>query len=245
MLLFPDTFTNFFDPSVGRAAVAVLSALGYRVEVPTAPLCCGLTWMSTGQLGMARRALRRTLGVLKPWIDEGVVIVGLEPSCTALLRTDATELLPSDPIAARVGGATRTFAEVLAAHPGGLGGGSGTGGAVAERSPRRAMAQVHCHQYADLGFDADRAVLAQLGVEVDVLDAGCCGLAGNFGFERDHYAVSMACAERSLLPAVRGADAGVDLLADGFSCRTQVRQATTGRPLHLAEYVAAAWDLPV
>jgi len=263
VLVFPDSFTNYFDPAVGRAAVSVLEALGYRVEVPTQPVCCGLTWMSTGQVGMAGRVLRRTLGVLRPWLDDGVDIVGLEPSCTALLRTDATELLADVPLAGRVGPATRTFAEVLAARAGDLVAAPGMDlmappgdlaaplGGVAAPSrralgapPWQAMAQVHCHQYADLGFDADRAVLAELGVDVEVLDAGCCGLAGNFGFEKGHYEVSMACAERKLLPAVRGAGDEVAILADGFSCRTQLRQATTRRPVHLAELVAEAWGLP-
>ncbi|HWG73222.1 MAG TPA: FAD-linked oxidase C-terminal domain-containing protein [Acidimicrobiales bacterium] len=240
VVVLPDTFTNFFDPSVGQAAVRVLEALGYRVEVPTRPVCCGLTWLSTGQLGMARRALGRTARVLRPWVDDGVALVGLEPSCTALLRADAIDVLPDDPTVARLGGVTRTLAEIVAAHPGGVPAGIARAG---HQDGRRALAQVHCHQHADLGFDPDRAVLERVGVDLEVLDAGCCGLAGNFGFEKGHYAVSMACAERGLLPAVRTAGQDVDVLADGFSCRTQVRQATTRRPVHLAELLADVWGL--
>jgi Fe-S oxidoreductase len=106
---------------------------------------------------------------------------------------------------------------------------------------RRAIAQTHCHQHAVMGYDADRALLERTGVQVEVLDSGCCGLAGNFGFERGHYDVSIACAERVLLPAVRRADPQTLLLADGFSCRTQVEQAGTGRRgIHLAELLASA-----
>jgi FAD/FMN-containing dehydrogenase/Fe-S oxidoreductase len=236
LLLWPDTFTNHFDPGIAAAAVSVLEALGYEVELPPRAVCCGLTWVSTGQVGPARRVLRRSLRTIGPWLAAGVPVVGLEPSCTAALRTDAAELLPDDPLVPAVAGGVRTFAELLAEHADELrarcAGGS------------RAMVQVHCHQHADLGFEADRTVLAALGVEADVLDSGCCGLAGNFGFERGHYAVSMAAAERVLLPAVRAAAPEVTVLADGFSCRTQLRQATTREPVHLAQLTAHALGLP-
>jgi FAD/FMN-containing dehydrogenase/Fe-S oxidoreductase len=226
LLLFPDTFTNFFDPSVGRAAVAVLEAAGYRVQVPAGPVCCGLTWLSTGQLGTARRVLAATARRLRPWLEAGVEVVGLEPSCTGLLRVDSADLTPWDPAVASLAQATRSLAQVL-------------DGAddlpVSPGSRRRALAQVHCHQYAEWGFDADLRVLDRLGVDTEVLDSGCCGLAGNFGFERGHYSVSMACAERVLLPAVRRADPEVAVLADGFSCRTQIRQGSGRAPVHLAE----------
>jgi FAD/FMN-containing dehydrogenase/Fe-S oxidoreductase len=234
LLLWPDTFSNFFDPTVAQAAVGALEHLGYRVEVPGAPVCCGLTWMSTGQLGMARRVLTRTLRTLRPWIEAGVPVVGLEPSCTEMLRVDAAEVLGHDDLATSLGAAVRSLAQVLDAHPGGL--------PVPVRTSR-AMAQVHCHQHAGPGFDTDRGVLTTLGVETEVLDSGCCGLAGNFGFEAGHYDVSQACAERVLLPAVRSAAPDVDVLADGFSCRTQIRQGSSGRPLHLAQIAARAWGL--
>ncbi len=227
LLLWPDTFTNHFDPQVAHAAVEVLDRLGYRVEVPDRPVCCGLTWYSTGQLGPARRVLRRSVEVLRPWLRDGVPVVGLEPSCTAMLRAEADQLLPGTGLPAAV----RTFSEVLAGH--------------VDRLPRlgseqRALVQVHCHQHADLGFADDSAVLAGLGVQAEVLDSGCCGLAGNFGFERGHYEVSMACAERVLLPRVRAADPEVAVLADGFSCRTQLRQAGQREPMHLAQLAAMA-----
>jgi FAD/FMN-containing dehydrogenase/Fe-S oxidoreductase len=236
VLLWPDTFSNFFDPQVAQAAVAALEHLGYQVEVPGQAVCCGLPWMSTGQLGIARRVLRRSLRVLRPWLDAGVPIVGLEPSCTAMLRADVLELLGDDPDASRLANAVRSFAELLESHPGGL------------PEPIRsgtAMAQVHCHQHAEWGYDADRAILKSLGFDARVLDSGCCGLAGNFGFEAGHYEVSQACAERVLLPAVRQADDGTEVLADGFSCRTQVRQGAQVEPLHLAQLAARAWDLQI
>ena len=231
VLLWPDTFTNGFDPALGKDAVAVLESLGYRVEIPDKPVCCGLTWVSTGQLGVAKRVLRRTVRVLKPWLDAGVPVVGLEPSCTALFRGELTELLPDDPDAAALARRTTTFAELLANHVDDL----------QVRNPgQRALVQVHCHQHADLGYTADRKVLRALGVDAEVLDSGCCGLAGNFGFEKGHYEVSMACAERVLLPAIRAAGDDVAVLADGFSCRTQVRQASEREPVHLAQLAARA-----
>jgi Fe-S oxidoreductase len=234
VLLWPDTFTNAFDPDIAMDAVAVLESLGYQVEIPPRPVCCGLTWVSTGQLGTARRVLRRTLATLRPWLDAGVPVVGLEPSCTALFRGDLDHLLPGDPAAARLRELTVTFAELLSRH---------TDEFVVRRPGQRALVQVHCHQHAEMGSTADAAVLAALGVDAEILDSGCCGLAGNFGFEKGHYEVSMACAERVLLPAVRAADEKVALLADGFSCRTQVRQAGEREPVHLAQLAARALGL--
>ncbi|MDT7574222.1 MAG: hypothetical protein QOH17_555 [Pseudonocardiales bacterium] len=236
VLLWTDTFSSSFDPAVVRSAVAVLTALGYTVELPPRTVCCGLTWTTTGQVATARRVLGRSLGVIKPWLDEGVPVVGLEPSCTAALRADAAELLPGHPLVSRLEAGVRTFAELLAEHADEL-------RAAVVAPAGRALVQVHCHQHAELGADADRAVLAALGADAEVLDSGCCGLAGNFGFEKGHYEVSMACAERVLLPAVRAADPDVTVLADGFSCRTQLRQADTREPLHLAQLAARALGL--
>jgi Fe-S oxidoreductase/FAD/FMN-containing dehydrogenase len=231
LVLWPDTFTNHLTPSVGRAAVEVLEAAGWRVTVPRQPLCCGLTWISTGQLGVARRVLRRTVSALAPYLQRGALIVGLEPSCTAVFRSDAGDLLPGDRDVERLRAQTVTLAEVLMNH---------TDGWTPPQLGGQAIAQTHCHQHAVLGYDADQELLRAAGIDVDVLDAGCCGLAGNFGFEAGHYDVSMACAERALLPAVRAAAPGTMVLADGFSCRTQIEQAGTGRvPAHLAEVLAA------
>jgi Fe-S oxidoreductase len=233
VLLWPDTFTDHFSPRVGQAAVQVLEAAGYRVELPDQPVCCGLTWISTGQLGTARRVLRRTVDHLAPLVeaDGGLALVGLEPSCLAVLRRDALELLgPDEPAAAAVAGAASTLAEVLAGTPGwrppDLGG-------VA------VVAQPHCHQHAVLGWEADRDLLARAGCQLTAV-GGCCGLAGNFGAERGHYDVSVAVAETALLPAVRAAGPDTVLLADGFSCRTQLDHLAGRHALHLAELLASA-----
>jgi len=211
--------------------VEVLEAAGWRVIVPAQPLCCGLTWISTGQLATARRVLRRTVRFLAPYLRRGVMVVGLEPSCTAVFRSDARELMPGDRDVQRLRQQTVTLAELLREH---------TDGWQPPRLSGHAIAQTHCHQHAIMGYDADQALLRAAGVDLDVLDAGCCGLAGNFGFEAGHYEVSRACGERVLLPAVRDASAGTLVLADGFSCRTQIEQGDTGRvPVHLAEVLAA------
>jgi FAD/FMN-containing dehydrogenase/Fe-S oxidoreductase len=232
VVLWPDTFTNYFHPEVGQAAVAVLEDAGFTVEVPAKPVCCGLTWISTGQLGTARRVLRRAIAALRPALDAGQQVVVLEPSCAAVFRSDAAELL-GPKLAGRLAQQTKTLAEVLhEAH-----------WQPAVRGERdreaKAIAQVHCHQHAIMGFDADIAVLRASGVDVDVLDTGCCGLAGNFGFERGHYEVSVGCAERGLWPAVASAGAGTAILADGFSCRTQIEAGRLGREgVHLAQLLA-------
>ncbi|UBU17458.1 FAD-binding and (Fe-S)-binding domain-containing protein [Nonomuraea gerenzanensis] len=235
VVLWADTFSNNFDPRVGRAAVEVLEAAGFEVHVPPVTLCCGLTWISTGQLGIARRVLARSVRALLPWAEAGVPVVGLEPSCTAVFRSDGPELLNTAQTRL-VSERTLTLSELLE-HRAPDWRPSSAGGSV--------LAQVHCHQSAVMGYDADRAVLARFGFRTRVLDSGCCGQAGNFGFEREHYDVSVACAEQGLWPAVRSAGPMEAILADGFSCRTQIAAARTGREgRHLAEILAAALTRP-
>jgi FAD/FMN-containing dehydrogenase/Fe-S oxidoreductase len=237
VILWPDTFSNNFHPEVARAAVTVLERAGFSVEVPGRPLCCGLTWISTGQLGMAGRMLRRTIRALRPALRAGVPVVVLEPSCAAVFRSDAAELLGSDD-ARLLADRTRTLAELLT-EAGWLPGGVLEGLSREGAHTRRAIAQVHCHQHAIMGFDPDTEILRRCGVDVEVLDTGCCGLAGNFGFERGHFEVSAACAERGLWPAARSADPDTVVLADGFSCRTQLAAGRTGRDgVHLAQLLA-------
>ncbi len=232
VVLWPDTFTNHLNPAIGKAAVDVLTHAGYQVVMPSEPVCCGLTWISTGQLDTATKVLRRTLRILEPHLRAGTPIVGLEPSCTAVFRNDARDLLPGDRDAARLTAQTVTLAELLHRH---------TPGWEPPQLARHAIAQTHCHQHAVMGFDADTELLRGMGLDVDVLDVGCCGLAGNFGFEKGHYDISRAVGEQGLLPAVRHAAADVLVMADGFSCRTQIEQGDTGRtPVHLAEVLAAA-----
>ncbi|MGA5897085.1 FAD-binding and (Fe-S)-binding domain-containing protein [Streptomyces venetus] len=236
VLLWPDTFTNHFHPHIGRAAVALLEHAGWRVELPTEPLCCGLTWISTGQLGIAERVLTRTVRHLAEHVRAGGLVVALEPSCTAVFRSDAAELFPGDRDVRRLREQTVTLAELLIEHSPGY-----EPPKVPERSAR-ALAQVHCHQHAVLGWDADRELLRRAGVDAERLEAGCCGLAGNFGFERGHLDVSEACAERVLLPRLRAEEAQTVVLADGFSCRTQIHELDSGghEGVHLAELLASA-----
>ncbi|HEY9244654.1 MAG TPA: FAD-binding and (Fe-S)-binding domain-containing protein [Streptosporangiaceae bacterium] len=235
VVLWADSFSDGFDPGVAEAALAVLRSAGYQVIIPAGPACCGLTWISTGQLDGARRRLGRLLSTLGPYAEAGTPIVGLEPSCTAVLRSDLGELFPGEARAAAVVGATRTLAELLTAPPPA---GPGPGWALPDLAGVEIIAQPHCHHYSVLGYDADRALLTQAGATVRTL-AGCCGLAGNFGMERGHYEVSVAVAGNALLPALRTAPPGAVYLADGFSCRTQAEQLAGVRGVHLAELLAS------
>ncbi|MFI1419632.1 FAD-binding and (Fe-S)-binding domain-containing protein [Streptomyces sp. NPDC020731] len=256
VVLWPDTFTEHLSPSVGRAAVRVLEAAGLRVALPPTlrttgrvgdartrsalslltarrgRVCCGLTYISTGQLDRARAVLRHTLDLLEPVLDTDAPLVVLEPSCAAALRTDAPELLHDDPRAALLAARVLTFAEVLEQH-------------APDWTPpsldRPVTGQTHCHQHAVLGEAPDRRLRAAAGLTGE-LAGGCCGLAGNFGFEEGHYEVSRACAEDQLLPSVREAPEEAVVLADGFSCRTQLEQLAGVRGRHLAEVLATALE---
>jgi FAD/FMN-containing dehydrogenase/Fe-S oxidoreductase len=228
VMLWVDTWTEHFTPQVGVAAVRVLEAAGYSVHVPDGPLCCGLTWISTGQLDAARKQLRRSVEALAA---AGMPVVGLEPSCTAVFRGDAAELLgPTVPAARTVAAATHTLAELLARR---------AGWQPPDLSGVHGVVQPHCHQHAVMGFGADAEILRRGGAPVTTV-GGCCGLAGNFGAERGHFDVSVAVAETALLPAVRAAGADASVLADGFSCRTQLAHLTGRQGHHLAEILAAA-----
>ncbi|MFE9443184.1 FAD-binding and (Fe-S)-binding domain-containing protein [Streptomyces sp. NPDC006602] len=254
VILWPDTFTEHLSPSVGRAAVRVLEAANLRVALPPtlrmrvrpvgdgtskaaisllsmrqSRVCCGLTYVSTGQLDRARMVMRRTLDLMAPVLESGAPVVVLEPSCAASLRTDLPELLHDDPRAARLASRVLTFAETLERLAPDW---------TPPRLDRPSAGQTHCHQHAVLGDAADRRLRAAAGLSGE-LSGGCCGLAGDFGFEKGHYEVSVACAEEQLLPAVRGAVGdGAVILADGFSCRTQLEQLAGVRGRHVAEVLA-------
>ena len=236
VVLWPDTFTNYFHPRVGHAAVQVLEDAGWQVIMPAQRLCCGLTWISTGQLATAKRKLRQTVRQLAPHVRAGGYVVGLEPSCTAVFRSDAPELFPDDQDVARLRDRVVTFAELLTEH---------TPGWEPPTVRRKVVSQVHCHQHAVLGWDADSRLLKQAGAQVERLDSGCCGLAGNFGFQRGHYDVSVACAEQVMLPRLRDALPETVVLADGFSCRTQIQELDSGgrEAMHLAELLASGNSL--
>lgn len=235
VLLWVDSFSDTLSPSVAHAAVTVLRAAGYEVLVPEHDACCGLTWISTGQLDGARKQLTHLLEVLGPFAVNGVPIVGLEPSCTAVLRSDLRDLLPDDPRAVAVARETRTLAELLTA-PAPIG--PGDRWTVPDLSDVTAVVQPHCHHHSVMTWTPDRRLLTDAGAQFSAL-AGCCGLAGNFGMEKGHYDVSVAVAENSLLPALRDAAPGDVYLADGYSCRTQADQLAGVQGLHLAELLAS------
>ena len=224
IVLWVDSFSDSFHPAAVEATIAVLEDAGYSVRVPDEDVCCGLTWISTGQLDGARRRLRGVLDVFGPFAEAGVPIIGIEPSCTATLRGDLPDLFPYDPRAASVAAATRTLAEALTA----------AGWTPPDLDGLEAVVQPHCHQYSVMGFDADRKLLERAGVRVTEL-SGCCGLAGNFGMERGHYETSVKVAEHALLPALDAMAPDAVMLADGFSCRTQADQLRGVRALTLAE----------
>ncbi|MEU9848944.1 FAD-binding and (Fe-S)-binding domain-containing protein [Streptomyces sp. NPDC047985] len=226
-LLWPDTFTEHLAPEVGRAAVRVLESAGRTALTPGHGLCCGLTYVSTGQLDRARAVMRHTLDRMGGSVGDPLVV--LEPSCAATLRTDLPELLPDDPRAAELAGSVRTLAQYLEEYAPDW---------QPPRLDRPVTGQTHCHQHAVLGDGADRRLRDRAGMSGE-LSGGCCGLAGNFGFERGHWEVSVACAEEQLLPSVRKAGPGTLILADGFSCRTQLAHLGDGvRARHLAEVLA-------
>jgi FAD/FMN-containing dehydrogenase/Fe-S oxidoreductase len=224
VVLWADSFTEHFATGPGQAAVSLLERAGLRVAVVGARTCCGLTWISTGQLDAARRLATRTLDELYPYVTAGVPVVGLEPSCLAVLRGDLVQLT-DDPRAVELARGVRTLAEHLESLP---------GWTPPDLTGTTVVAQPHCHHASVLGWEADARLLARGGAQVRRL-GGCCGLAGNFGVEKGHYEVSVAVAEHQLLPAVRGAGPGTVVLADGFSCRTQLDDLAGVRALHISE----------
>ena len=227
VVLWVDSFSDCFPGGAVEAAVDVLRAAGYAPILPERPVCCGLTWISTGQRQGARRQLRRALDVLHPYVAAGTPVVGLEPSCLAVWRSDARELLPGDPRVAEIAAGVLTLAELLERTD---------GWSPPDLTGLELVAQPHCHHASILGWRADAALLASTGARVTTV-GGCCGLAGNFGVERGHYDVSVAVANHDLLPAVVSRP-GAIVLADGFSCRTQLAELA-GRPaVTLAELLA-------
>ncbi|MCH9736079.1 MAG: 4Fe-4S dicluster domain-containing protein, partial [Actinomycetia bacterium] len=234
VMLWVDTFTNHFTPEVGIAAVRVLEGAGYSVRIPQRRMCCGLTWISTGQLDTARKILRRSVTSLAAAAQADVPIVGVEPSCTAVFRSDAAELLGGSDAGVAVSRSVQTLAELL---------GGTDGWEPPDLSGISAVVQPHCHHSAVLGFDADGDILRRAGVEARMVQ-GCCGLAGNFGAERGHYDVSVAVAENDLLPALREADEAWPVITDGFSCRTQLLDLTGREGIHLAELLAQHRSAP-
>jgi Fe-S oxidoreductase len=229
VLLWPDTFNNYLESQVLPAAVEVLEHAGYRVEIPPRPLCCGRPLYDFGMLDTAERLWRQTLRTLRPWIRAGVPVVGLEPSCVAAFRDELRNLFPHDDDARRLSTQTLLFSEFLERQR-----------YRPPRAPGAVTVHGHCHHHAVIGLDAEIALLKRMGADVTVLDSGCCGMAGSFGFAAGHYEVSQRIGERVLLPTARGLSRGEVLLTDGFSCREQVLQGSERVPLHIAELLARA-----
>jgi len=231
VILWPDTFNNYFHPEVAQAAVAVLEQAGYQVLVPQPALCCGRPLYDYGMLALARRKLWQILDALRPQISAGIPMVGLEPSCVSVFRDELKSMLAHDSDAARLSGKTFTLAEFLEkeAH------------FTPPQLNRAALVHGHCHQKSILDFETEEQFLRKMGLDLQIPEEGCCGLAGSFGFERGtKYRVSMQCGERLLLPAVRQRDPHTLVISDGFSCRTQIQQNTGCVPLHSAQVTQMA-----
>jgi Fe-S oxidoreductase len=231
VILWPDTFNNYFYPQTAQAAVEVLEACGFQVYVPPQNLCCGRPLYDFGMLERAQRLLREILDALRPMILAGVPMVGLEPSCVSVFRDELKNLFPDDEVACRLSQQTLSLSEFLERH------------AAEYRPPqlrRKAIVHGHCHHKALWKMQAEEALLKKLGLDFEILDSGCCGMAGSFGFERDKYEVSMKIGELVLLPAARKSAEDTLIIADGFSCREQITMGAARSALHLAEVVQLA-----
>jgi len=232
VILWADTFTNHLEPEVGVAAVEALEDAGFHVVVPRGHLCCGRPLYDYGMLDLAEAYLRKVLARLRDEIRAGTPVVGIEPSCAAVFKDELVKLWPNDEDARRLSRQTFHFSEFLAEH------------ADDWQPPelhRKALLHGHCHQRATGGIGPDKQLLEKMGLDVEELEAGCCGMAGGWGYEHGHYDVSMACGERVLLPKVREASLDALIVSDGFSCRSQVEQGRTGRrALHAAQVIALA-----
>jgi FAD/FMN-containing dehydrogenase/Fe-S oxidoreductase len=231
VLLWPDTFNNHFHPDTAMAAVEVLEAAGYHVTIPRKRLCCGRPLYDWGFLAIAKKQLREILDVLAPEIDEGIAVVGLEPSCVSVFRDELVNLFPNDPRAKKLSKLAMTLSEFIEREGDRL---------ALPHLDGKALVQAHCHHSAILHFADEEKVLKQIGLEVRRPDSGCCGMAGAFGFEEKNYEVSTRLGERVLIPEVRAASSDTLIIADGFSCREQITQMTGRETLHLAQVLRRA-----
>ncbi|GAB2505063.1 putative FAD-linked oxidoreductase [Corynebacterium atrinae] len=229
VVLWPDTFNSSLDTGASTAAVEVLERLGFDVIIPPEFVCCGLTWHSTGQLTTARKVLRHSAQVMRPYLDEGLPVIGLEPSCTVMLQREATEL-SDDVDVARLSAAVIPFADVIAPRITEL-----VEEGLLEAGDLSVLTQVHCHERSLGTPENTSALLDALGIDEEQIQTGCCGLAGNWGFEKGHAEMSFQLGERELFPRVRVTEGQVH--ADGFSCRTHIEQGTGTQAKHTAELV--------
>ena len=230
VLLWPDTFTNHFHPESGLAAVEVLERAGFQVALPKKGLCCGRPLYDYGMLDLAKHSLRRILDAMKDELRQGTAVVGLEPSCVAVFKDELPALFPKDEDARRLTKQTFMLSEFLVQHAPEM---------EWPRYPERAVVQGHCHQKSVLGMEAETKLFEKLGMDAEVLDSGCCGMAGSFGFEKDKFQLSIDCGEQALFPAVRKAKDAL-VVANGFSCRQQIQHGTGREAVHLSQVLERA-----
>ena len=228
VLVWVDSFSDCFESNNFTAVVKVLVELGWEPRVLSRPACCGLSWISTGQLDGARREITRAAAELAPWAERGIPIVGVEPSCTAVWSGDAHELVPGDPNVQSLKGKVLTLAQFLAKDPDFV---------APDLTGQVIVAQPHCHHASVIGWEEDAQLLAATGADVRRI-GGCCGLAGNFGAEKGHHEVSVKVYESNLGPAVTNAGEDAIVLADGFSCQTQLKAMAGRDSMSLAELLA-------
>ncbi|MGZ5615448.1 MAG: FAD-binding and (Fe-S)-binding domain-containing protein, partial [Methylobacter sp.] len=233
VILWPDTFNNYFHPETAKAAVEVLENMGFQVCIPERPVCCGRPLYDFGMLDQAKRQLRQILIEMHPLINSGIPVVGLEPACVAVFRDELVNLFPNDEIAQKLSRQTYFFNEFLMQKMPDF---------EFPKLQRNVILHQHCHQKALVKTNHEQAVLNKLGVDCRTLDSGCCGMAGSFGFEKDKYDVSRQIGELVLMPAVRAAPSDTLIVADGYSCREQIVQMTGQRSLHSAEVIRMALE---
>jgi Fe-S oxidoreductase len=231
VILWADTFNNYFTPKVAQAAVEVLENAGYQVKVSKQSLCCGRPLYDYGMLDTAKKLLHQTLTALKPAIEAGIPVVGLEPSCVTVFRDEMPDLLHGEENAKRLSEQVFLLSEFLESQAKNY---------QPPRLERKAIIHGHCHHKSSLKFDSEKELLQKIGLDYQILDSGCCGMAGAFGYEKEHYEVGIQCGERVLLPAVRNASRESVVIADGFSCREQIQQETDRRALHLSQVLQMA-----
>jgi Fe-S oxidoreductase len=231
VLLWPDTFNNYFLPQTAQAAVEVLEAAGFSVRLPRRVLCCGRPLYDWGLLGRAKRLLRKTLSALRDEIDAGTPVVVLEPSCAAVFRDELLNLFPQDERARKLAAQTFLLSEFLERK-----------NFKAPRLDRKALLHGHCHHKSIMKMSDEESLLRRMGISFETPAPGCCGMAGSFGFEHERYGVAAAVGELELLPAVRRAPPDWLMIADGFSCREQISQGAGRQTLHLAEVIRMAME---
>ncbi len=231
VILWPDTFNNYFHSEVAKSAFKVLEHLGFNVVIPKVSLCCGRPLYDYGMLDLAKSLLLKILNEMKEDIENETPIIGLEPSCVAVFRDELVNLFPNNLDAQRLKNQVYLLSEFLQKFARDY---------SFKPLKKNAIVHGHCHHKSILNFDNEAALLQRLGLNFKILDSGCCGMAGSFGFEEQHYEISMKVGERVLIPAVNQATSDTLIIANGFSCREQIRQATQREALHLSQILLMA-----